>query len=412
MTIGQRIAQKRKELNLSQEALGEQLGVSRQSIYKWESDAALPEIDKLITLSRLFGVSVGWLLGVEENSAQADDTAAEESSELTETQLKMVQEITDRYIAAQPKPAPRKKWPWVLAALVLIFVCFNLFGRLKELNRQYNSLQNSVSRIDQNVSYQIYGISNRVEEILKQQNNLTAEYGSTHLSTDCAKNTASFEVWAVPRTYVEGMRVTFTADNGHGITEAEGALLEGQKFQAEIISDLSDLISLSVVFESPDGVRQTQRLDVYYDLFSETMPSGDVEDSFMYRKLSKGGTVTISDEPDRYVYLSPDSTQHFDLVADLRVGLFKNQTLVAWAEPCDVPSSYIGFDDHRFFALPTLEIPMAPGEELRCAAIVTDIYGRESIFPGMVYVVNEERNELMWAEDQFWDTDPANWHYE
>ena len=46
MTIGQRVGQKRKELGLSQEALGEQLGVSRQSIYKWESDSALPEIDK------------------------------------------------------------------------------------------------------------------------------------------------------------------------------------------------------------------------------------------------------------------------------------------------------------------------------------------------------------------------------
>ena len=45
MTLGQRIAQKRKELGLSQEGLGEQLGVSRQAIYKWESDASLPEIE-------------------------------------------------------------------------------------------------------------------------------------------------------------------------------------------------------------------------------------------------------------------------------------------------------------------------------------------------------------------------------
>ena len=67
-TTGQRIAAKRKELGLSQEALGEKLGVSRQSIYKWESDTSLPEIEKLISLSRLFSVSVGWLLGVEENS--------------------------------------------------------------------------------------------------------------------------------------------------------------------------------------------------------------------------------------------------------------------------------------------------------------------------------------------------------
>ena len=50
MTVGQRIAQKRKELGLSQEALGDRLGVSRQSIYKWESDSTLPEVEKLIAV--------------------------------------------------------------------------------------------------------------------------------------------------------------------------------------------------------------------------------------------------------------------------------------------------------------------------------------------------------------------------
>ena len=89
MTIGQRIAQKRKELGLSQEALGSKLGVSRQSIYKWEADSALPEVDKLIALSRLFGVSVGWLLGVEE-PPEADAAPAETGGGLTEAQLKMV----------------------------------------------------------------------------------------------------------------------------------------------------------------------------------------------------------------------------------------------------------------------------------------------------------------------------------
>ena len=63
MTIGQRIAHKRKELGLSQEGLGDRLGVSRQSIYKWESDTALPEIDKLIALIVL--APVGGEIGVD-----------------------------------------------------------------------------------------------------------------------------------------------------------------------------------------------------------------------------------------------------------------------------------------------------------------------------------------------------------
>ena len=62
MTIGQRIAQKRKELGLSQEALGSKLGVSRQSIYKWEADSALPEVDKhrpQPPVRRLCGMAAG-----------------------------------------------------------------------------------------------------------------------------------------------------------------------------------------------------------------------------------------------------------------------------------------------------------------------------------------------------------------
>ena len=174
MSIGQRIAQKRKEQGLSQEALGDQLGVSRQSIYKWESGSALPEVEKLIALSKLFGVSVGWLLGVEEDAAPE----AAPSGELTEAQLKMVEEIVDRYIAALPRPKPRRRWPWVLAAVALLFVGWSLFQRLDQMDQQYDNLQNSVNNVTYSVNNQIGGISSRVEEILKAQNNLTAEYGA------------------------------------------------------------------------------------------------------------------------------------------------------------------------------------------------------------------------------------------
>ena len=48
LTIGQRIAQERRKQNLSQVGLATILDVSRQAISKWESDAAIPEIDKLV----------------------------------------------------------------------------------------------------------------------------------------------------------------------------------------------------------------------------------------------------------------------------------------------------------------------------------------------------------------------------
>ena len=64
-TLGQRIAAQRKKIGLSQEALAEKLDVSRQAVSKWESDGAIPEIDKLIALCKIFDVRIGWLLGVE-----------------------------------------------------------------------------------------------------------------------------------------------------------------------------------------------------------------------------------------------------------------------------------------------------------------------------------------------------------
>ena len=62
MTLGERIQNMRKEMGLSQEELAERIGVSRQSVSKWENDAALPDTDKVLQLSRLFGVSADALL--------------------------------------------------------------------------------------------------------------------------------------------------------------------------------------------------------------------------------------------------------------------------------------------------------------------------------------------------------------
>ena len=58
-TLGGRIQAGRKAAGMSQEALGEHLGVSRQAVSRWEADAAVPELEKLIAMSRLFGVTVG-----------------------------------------------------------------------------------------------------------------------------------------------------------------------------------------------------------------------------------------------------------------------------------------------------------------------------------------------------------------
>lgn len=62
MILGEKISTLRKKCNWSQEELAGQLGISRQSVSKWESGASIPDMDKVIALSNLFGVSTDYLL--------------------------------------------------------------------------------------------------------------------------------------------------------------------------------------------------------------------------------------------------------------------------------------------------------------------------------------------------------------
>ncbi|MDE7380367.1 MAG: helix-turn-helix domain-containing protein [Clostridia bacterium] len=62
MTFGDKLSKLRRENNVTQEQLADYLGVSRQSISKWESDIAYPETDKIIKMSELFNCSLDYLL--------------------------------------------------------------------------------------------------------------------------------------------------------------------------------------------------------------------------------------------------------------------------------------------------------------------------------------------------------------
>lgn len=407
MTVGQRIAQKRKELGLSQEALGDKLGVSRQSIYKWESDSALPEVEKLIALAKLFGVSVGWLLGVEE-------PVPETSGELTETQLNMVEEIVSRYIAAQPKSDPHRgkrffrRGAVVFAALfcACFFAIFSLFSRLDRMDQQYSSLQNSVNNVTWSVNSQISGISSRVEAILKSQNDLTADYSTEVTSTDYAGNMVTFAFRAIPKTFSEGMTAWLEVQN-EGVKFTFGPFEpQGQTFTGEATVALTDDISLYIVFET-GGKRETQLLDTYEYLYTDSLPSVSLWDHDLMFAETSGGVLTLSD-----FYISVQRGDSPAAIADLKVGLFKNQKLLAWGTPCKQPSNFQGFEDRDFYRLPDMTIPLTKEDQLVAAALVTDGYGRQSVISEIPYILDVENQNLTWPEQYETDTDPAHWQFD
>lgn len=62
MSIGEKLKEGRKKAGLSQEQLAEKLCVSRQAITKWESNRGMPDIGNVQNISKLFGVSIDYLL--------------------------------------------------------------------------------------------------------------------------------------------------------------------------------------------------------------------------------------------------------------------------------------------------------------------------------------------------------------
>ena len=75
MFLADKIIDERKKRGWSQEELAEQLDVSRQSVSKWESGQSLPDLQRIVELSRIFGVSTDYLLmDIEDEEVQADSS--------------------------------------------------------------------------------------------------------------------------------------------------------------------------------------------------------------------------------------------------------------------------------------------------------------------------------------------------
>lgn len=261
MTMGQRIAEERKKLGVSQEGLGEKLEVSRQAVSKWESDGAVPDVDKLIAMSKLFGVSVGWLLGVEEES-----DPAKEEGELTEKQLRMIEEIVKRYQPEQTvvtQTVVKKESRWfklltvagIAAAVILAVTALNKIQALPNYGNQLNSISNNYN----NVQSQLGALSGQLEE-LAQGARLLTEYECT---ASAIKELAAVEVSfrATPRQWQEGDTGILVARlDGQEVAQA-ACSFSGSSCTAVLELQPADGYSYCFVQVHADGSREQQLLE-------------------------------------------------------------------------------------------------------------------------------------------------------
>ena len=102
MILAEKIVNLRKKMGWSQEELAEQLGVSRQSVSKWESEQSLPDMDKIVKMSTVFSVSTDYLL--KDELSDLDDRAPQVEQE--DTGLRRVtMEEASRYMEIRTNSA-------------------------------------------------------------------------------------------------------------------------------------------------------------------------------------------------------------------------------------------------------------------------------------------------------------------
>lgn len=276
MTLGERIAALRKGQGLSQEALGERLGVSRQAVSKWESDSTVPDVENCVAMSRVFAIPLSRLLGIEEETSPAE--------ELTEGQLRMVEEIVDRYLSAlpQPEPAPpvHKRNRWLTAAAVgIVLVLAAAFWQLNGVESSVSFLNNELYRMQidlQNMqaSMEDQGeiMANRVQEALDAQVNLLAGMSAWLEELNLDQGEATFRLTATPRLAMEGDEMAFLVTVNDQRYEAPG-VWDGLAYVGDVTIPLTDGKPTFYAALDRDGAREVQQippLDYYDDLKSRS----------------------------------------------------------------------------------------------------------------------------------------------
>lgn len=245
-TLGRRIQEGRRAAELSQEAMGERLGVSRQAVSKWEADAAIPELENLIAMSRIFGVTVGCLLGVEE-AAEPD---REDQTQAPEPDWSRMEALAAEY--SRERRERERKWTRRLAVLggaagvCLLALVLVVAFHIHSTQQQLDSLQTQLDSL-RGQSTVVVQPSGEKGELASSQVSITG--------FDLETETMTLALSAVPAEKRTDTTAVFSAKLADG-TELTQEAESGTAFTAQDWTvPMSESVELSVILTSGDQVR-------------------------------------------------------------------------------------------------------------------------------------------------------------
>ena len=391
-TLGRRIQESRRAAGLSQEALGERLGVSRQAVSKWEADAAVPELENLIAMSRLLGVPIGALLGVERAAEDAPQTAQPEKGDpapdtgLTEQELDAVEAIAAKYMEAAERRRPRwsrKRWAVTAlgTALVLLIAGGVLWGKVSAMDRQLQEMGQRMDGMQSSVSGQISRLSGDITDILNEKANILSNSNILVTGFDLEAETVTLMVSAQPKEWTAETSAVFVARQPDG-TERTTAAVNNRNgtFTVEDWEvPMGEEILVSVVLNDGESNR-AGTLDTLWDCLPDSfrlVVSGSWDASWG----STSGHVTLKGLALR---ISPSSWSNADYgptaPAAVELCLYRNQE----TEPeqvIPVPEALelwreTGFVDMSAFTDYTAGYDLVPGDTMAAVVRITDWHGQ------------------------------------
>lgn len=232
MTTGEKIQNLRQQKGWSQERLGQELNLSRQSISKWESGTANPTVENLKELAKIFDVSVDSLLGNEIIIPDKEENKRADNKK-------------DKFI---------KILPFVLTGIMIIVSLGLIISQVKMYNR-LKELENRMSVL--------YSIPNTV--YVPSGNNETSLFTSSEIKVQKYYQNRTMDVFlsVLPKSNIEGTQVEFSITGINDAPQIITANQDGQLYNTVVNMPWGAAPEINVSVIRPDGTIENEILPVY-----------------------------------------------------------------------------------------------------------------------------------------------------
>ncbi|MDE5863740.1 MAG: helix-turn-helix domain-containing protein [Lachnospiraceae bacterium] len=338
MKLGKKIYTLRTNNGLTQEQLAEQLGVSRQSISKYEYDQSTPELEKIKLLAEIFGVTPDYLINdeidipkndtnettlnqndsVEESSAAGtnvtESTDSEQAKKDSDFLLSSIEEFSQKTDALQSQYNHLNKTTktiCILTAAAMLIITIMLSA-----TNIYQSSLISTLQQNQNTTDYYTGVPD-IEEDLVDQIFSTYEYGIKKYNP--ADNTVDFFIRCKPIKYSTGTTISafLSFENGqvYDYTLSENTGIFSGSITIPLTADDYDLTFLI------DNQEEKQNIDVSYmlNLLDELDWHPSITKDSAEAKNSKNGTTTLSGDVCIQSDDSNDPTMFLPFISDIKL---------------------------------------------------------------------------------------------